>query len=40
VFLVGLLLGICRQRSSTTTAIGVHASYNFVLASFAIYGGG
>ncbi|MFN2250487.1 MAG: lysostaphin resistance A-like protein, partial [Anaerolineae bacterium] len=35
VFIVGLLLGLCRQRTSTTTAIGVHATYNFVLASFA-----
>jgi membrane protease YdiL (CAAX protease family) len=39
VFLVGLLLGLTRRHTNTTTAIGVHATFNFVLASMAIYGG-
>ena len=32
IFVVGILLGLTRQRAGTLTAIGVHASYNFVLA--------
>lgn len=32
IFAVGMLLGITRQRVGTTTAIGVHATYNAVLA--------
>jgi membrane protease YdiL (CAAX protease family) len=31
VFLLGLVLGIIRQRSNTTVAIFVHAGYNFIL---------
>lgn len=31
VFLIGLMLGIVRQRTNTTVAILVHFSYNFVL---------
>ena len=32
IFVIGLLLGLVRQRVNTTTAIAVHASYNFLLA--------
>jgi membrane protease YdiL (CAAX protease family) len=37
VFFIGLLLGLVRRRVNTTTAIGVHATYNFVLVLLAIY---
>ena len=32
IFVTGLLLGVVRRRANTTTAIAVHASYNFLLA--------
>jgi hypothetical protein len=32
IFVIGMLLGLVRKRVNTTTAIAVHASYNFLLA--------
>jgi membrane protease YdiL (CAAX protease family) len=37
VFVVGLVLGLTRLRVNTTTSIGVHSTYNFVLALLMIY---
>ncbi len=37
VLIVGLLLGLARRRGNTTTAIAVHAAYNFVLVLIALY---
>lgn len=37
VFVVGLILGLARRRANTTTAIGIHATYNLVLALLMIY---
>ncbi len=37
VFVLGLLLGLTRQRANTTTAIAAHAAYNFTLAMLALY---
>ncbi len=37
VWIVGLLLGLVRRRANTSTAIGVHAAYNFVLVLIALY---
>lgn len=39
VFIMGLLLGLVRQRANTTTAIAAHGTYNFIIAALAIYGG-
>jgi membrane protease YdiL (CAAX protease family) len=36
IFLLGLVLGVIRQRYGTTTAILVHFSYNFTLGLFAL----
>lgn len=36
IFVVALLLGFARQRANTTTAIAIHATYNFVLAMAAV----
>lgn len=36
VFIIGLILGILRQRTNTTTTIFVHFSYNFILGIFAL----
>jgi len=38
VFLVGLLLGILRQRYNTTTSMVMHATYNMTLALLAYLG--
>lgn len=38
MLVMGLLLGLVRIRSNTTTAIGTHATYNFVLVLLAVYG--
>lgn len=38
VFIVGLALGLTRRHANTTTAIGVHATYNLVLALTMLYG--
>jgi len=37
VFVVGLILGLARRRVNTTTAIGVHATYNLILALLMVY---
>lgn len=39
IFALGVVLGLTRVRSNTTTAIAVHATYNFTIAMFALYGG-
>ena len=31
ILAMGLILGIVRERSNTTTSIGVHITYNFVV---------
>ncbi|MDX1416091.1 MAG: CPBP family intramembrane glutamic endopeptidase [Candidatus Promineifilaceae bacterium] len=36
VFIIGLVLGILRRRTNTTTAIFVHFSYNFILGLLAL----
>lgn len=36
VFVLGLLLGLTRQRANTTTAIAAHAAYNFTIAALAL----
>jgi membrane protease YdiL (CAAX protease family) len=37
VFVLGLLLGLARQRANTTTAIAAHAAYNFTIAAIALW---
>jgi len=37
VLFLGLLLGLTRQRVNTTTAVAVHAAYNFLLVALAYY---
>ncbi len=37
VFLIGVVLGLVRQRYSTTVAIFIHFAYNFVLGMLALY---
>jgi len=37
VLVLGVALGLARQRANTTTAIAAHATYNFILAALAIY---
>jgi len=39
VFIVAMLLGLVRQNANTTTAIGVHATYNFGLAMISLSAG-
>ena len=39
-FFFGLVLGLARRRANTTTAIGIHATYNLILALSMIYGSG
>ena len=36
VFIIGLILGILRRKTNTTTTIFVHFSYNFLLGLFAL----
>ncbi len=36
VFIIGLILGILRRKTNTTTVIFVHFSYNFILGLFAL----
>lgn len=36
VFIIGIILGILRRKTNTTTAIFVHFSYNFILGLFAL----
>lgn len=36
VFIIGLILGILRKRTNTTTTIFVHFSYNFILGLLAL----
>lgn len=36
IFVLGLILGIIRQRTNTTVAIIVHAGYNFILGLLAL----
>jgi len=37
ILIVGLVLGTTRMRTNTTTAIATHATYNLLLALYAIY---
>ncbi len=37
VLVLGVVLGLARQRANTTTAVAAHAIYNFTLAALAIY---
>jgi hypothetical protein len=40
VFLAGLILGVVRQRSNTTTAAIVHGTYDFILVLYSAVAGG
>lgn len=39
IFVLGVVLGLARVRANTTTAIAIHATYNFTIAMIALYGG-
>ncbi len=40
VFVVGMILGLLRQRFNTTTCAITHAAYNIILGAYAFYGPG
>ena len=40
VFVVGMILGLLRQRFNTTTCVITHAAYNIILGAYAFYGPG